>query len=166
EVVYPALARWVDTVRELLPRARPSAQAGLAYLPDGKQCYARAIRIYTTLPLSPEELHQTGLDHVAALEAQAVEPGAGLGLRGLDEGSAAGGAGAGRIPRGRAGGGAAAGVGGAEAGAGEVSPAPLPPPCEGPPMPAVVAVPGAAPHYPPPRLDGGRPGTYWFNTKR
>jgi uncharacterized protein (DUF885 family) len=23
-----------------------------------------------------------------------------------------------------------------------------------------------APHYSPPRLDGGRPGTYWFNTER
>jgi uncharacterized protein (DUF885 family) len=30
EVVKPALARWLATVRELLPRARPSEQAGLA----------------------------------------------------------------------------------------------------------------------------------------
>ena len=29
EVVRPGLARWVETVRELLPRARPSGQAGL-----------------------------------------------------------------------------------------------------------------------------------------
>jgi len=166
EVVYPALARWVDTVRELLPRARPSAQAGLAYLPDGKQCYARAIRIYTTLPLSPEELHQTGLDHVAALEAQAVELGAGLGLRGLDEVFAAVADSAGQIPPEQAMGRAADAVQRAEARAGEVFPAPLPPPCQVTPMPDVVAVTGAAPHYTPPRLDGGRPGTYWFNTKR
>ena len=33
-------------------------------------------------------------------------------------------------------------------------------------MPVVVAASGAAPHYPPPRLDGGRPGTFWFNTER
>ena len=33
-------------------------------------------------------------------------------------------------------------------------------------MPEVVAVSGAAPHYTPPRLDGGRPGTFWFNTRR
>ena len=32
-------------------------------------------------------------------------------------------------------------------------------------MPEVVAVSGAAPHYTPPRLDGGRPGTFWFNTR-
>jgi uncharacterized protein (DUF885 family) len=30
----------------------------------------------------------------------------------------------------------------------------------------VVATSGAAPHYTPPRLDGGRPGTFWFNTMR
>lgn len=32
-------------------------------------------------------------------------------------------------------------------------------------MPPVVASSGAAPHYTPPRLDGGRPGTFWFNTE-
>src|SRR6266566_7264959 len=85
EVVQPALARWVATVRELLPRARPPERAGLAYLPGGEGDYARAVRIYTTLPLSAEELHQTGLDHIAALEARAVELGTGLGLSGLDE---------------------------------------------------------------------------------
>ncbi len=77
------LARWVATVKELLPRARPSERAGLAYLPGGDEDYARAIRISTTLPLSAGELHQTGLDHVTALEARAVELGAGLGLPGL-----------------------------------------------------------------------------------
>ena len=85
EVVHPALARWVAIVKDLLPRARPSQRAGLAYLPGGEEDYARAVRIYTTLPLSPEQLHQTGLDHVAALEARAVELGASLGLSGLGE---------------------------------------------------------------------------------
>ena len=33
-------------------------------------------------------------------------------------------------------------------------------------MPDVVARAGAAPHYTPPRLDGGRAGTFWFNTSR
>jgi uncharacterized protein (DUF885 family) len=54
----------------------------------------------------------------------------------------------------------------AEARAAEVFPQPLPPPCDVAPMPEVVAVSGAAPHYTPPRLDGGRPGTFWFNTER
>jgi uncharacterized protein (DUF885 family) len=32
-------------------------------------------------------------------------------------------------------------------------------------MPQVVASSGMAPHYSPPRLDGSRPGTFWFNTE-
>jgi uncharacterized protein (DUF885 family) len=166
EVVHPALARWVATVRELLPRARPSEQAGLVYLPGGDEDYARAVRISTTLPLSAGELHQTGLDHVAALEARAVELGAGLGLSGLDEVFAALRDSSGRIPAEEAMRRAAGAVKRAEARAGEFFPAPLPPPCEVRPMPEVVAVSGAAPHYSPPRLDGGRPGTFWFNTER
>ena len=82
EVVHPAVARWLATVRELLPRARASAQAGLSWLPGGDADYARAIRAYTTLPLSAGELHQTGLAHVAALEERAVKLGEALGLSG------------------------------------------------------------------------------------
>ncbi len=165
-MLKPALARWVATIKELLPRARPSERAGLGQLPGGAEDYARAIRIYTTLPLRPEELHQTGLDHIAALEARAVELGAGLGLSGLDEVFAALRDSAGKIPPEEAIRQAAVAVKRAEARAAEVFPEPLPPPCEVTPMPEVVAVSGAAPHYTPPRLDSGRPGTFWFNTER
>jgi uncharacterized protein (DUF885 family) len=166
DVVKPALARWVATITELLPGARPSQQAGLVHLPGGAEDYARAIRIYTTLPLSPEELHQTGLDQIAALEARAVALGAGLRLSGLDEVFAAVRASAGKLPPAEAIRQAAIAVKRAEARAPEVFPAPLPPPCEVTPMPPVVAASGAAPHYTPPRLDGGRAGTFWFNTER
>jgi len=166
EVVRPALARWVATVKELLPRARPSGRAGLLYLAGGAEDYARSVRIYTTLPLSPEELHQTGLDQIAALEARAVELGAGLGLSGLDEVFGALRDSAGRISPQEAIRQAATAVKRAEARAGEFFPEPLPAPCDVTPMPQVVAVSGAAPHYTPPRLDGGRPGTFWFNTER
>ena len=166
EVVHPALARWVATVRELLPRARPSERAGLTYLPGGDEDYARAVRISTTLPLSAGELHQTGLDQIALLEARAVKLGAGLGLSGLDEVFAALRDSAGKIPAEEAMRRAAGAVKRAEARAGEFFPEPLPPPCQVAPMPEVVAVSGAAPHYTPPRLDGGRPGTFWFNTER
>ena len=166
EVVQPALARWVDTVRELLPRARPAEQPGLVCLPGGAEDYARAVRIYTTLPLSPQQLHQTGLDHIAALEDRAVELGAGLGLSGLDEVFTGLRDSAGKVSPEEAIRQATAAVRRAEARAGEVFPQPLPPPCEVTPMPGVVAVSGAAPHYTPPRLDGGRPGTFWFNTER
>jgi uncharacterized protein (DUF885 family) len=166
DVVQPALARWADTVRELLPRARPAEHAGLKWLPDGEADYARAIRVYTTLPLSAEELHQTGLDHVAALDARAVELGKALGLSGRDEVLAAIRDSAGKIAPEEAVAAALAAVRRAEGRAAEFFPAPLPPPCEVTPMPDVVALAGAAPHYTPPRLDGGRPGTFWFNTLR
>ena len=166
EVVKPALARWVATVRELLPRARPSSRPGLVHLPEGEADYVEAVRIYTTLPLSPEELHQTGLEHVAELEARAVRLGAGRGLHGLDEVFAALRDSAGKIPPEEAIREAALVVKRAEARAAEVFPEPLPPPCEVMPMPEVVASGGAAPHYSPPRLDGGRAGTFWFNTLR
>jgi uncharacterized protein (DUF885 family) len=166
EVIKPALARWVATVSELLPRARPSGQAGLVHLSGGREEYAQAVRIYTTLPLRPEELHQTGLDHIAALEARAVKLGAGLGLSGLDEVFGALRDSAGAMPPAEAIREAAVAVQRAEARAAEFFPQPLPPPCAVTPMPEVVAVSGAAPHYTPPRLDGGRPGTFWFNTER
>jgi len=166
EVVRPALAGWVETVRELLPRARPSDRAGLVWLPGGQEDYTRAIRIFTTLPRSPEELHQTGLDQVAELEARAVRLGAGLGLSGRDEVFGALRDSAGKISAEEAIRQAVAAVRRAEARAGELFPQPLPPPCEVTPMPEVVAVSGAAPHYTPPRLDGGRAGTFWFNTAR
>jgi uncharacterized protein (DUF885 family) len=166
EVLRPALARWVATISELLPRARPSSQAGLVHLPGGGEDYARAVRIYTTLPLSAEQLHQTGLDYVAALEARAVELGDGLGLSGLDEVFTALHESAGKVSAEQAIQQAEVAVRRAEARAAEFFPAPLPPPCVVTPMPEVVAVSGAAPHYTPPRLDGGRPGTFWFNTDR
>jgi uncharacterized protein (DUF885 family) len=166
DVVQPALARWADTVRELLPLARSSEHAGLKWLPDGAADYARAIQVYTTLPLSAEELHQTGLDHVAALEARAAELGKGLGLSGLDEVLAAIRDSAGKIAPEEAIARALTAVRRAEERAPEFFPAPLPPPCDVTPMPDAVALGGAAPHYTPPRLDGGRPGTFWFNTLR
>ena len=164
-VTAPALATWVDTVKELLPRARTQERAGLTWLPGGDADYARAIRIYTTLPLTAEELHKTGLEHVAALEARAVELGAGLGLSGRDAVFAAMRDAAGKISADEAVRRATAAVRRAEERAREFFPAPLPPPCEVSPMPEVVALGGAAPHYTPPRLDGGRPGTFWFNTR-
>jgi uncharacterized protein (DUF885 family) len=166
EVLRPALGRWVATISELLPRARPSGQAGLVHLPGGGDDYARAVRIFTTLSLSPEQLHQTGLDHIAALESRAVELGDGLGLSGLDQVFAALLDSTGKVSPEQAIRQAAVAVERAEARAAEFFPAPLPPPCQVTPMPDVVAVSGAAPHYTPPRLDGGRPGTFWFNTDR
>ena len=166
EVVQPALARWVELLRDLLPDARPAERPGLAHLPKGEADYAAAIRLHTTLPLTPDELHQTGLDEIELLERRAVELGAQIGLSDLGAVLEAIRASAGQVSPEEAMAAAREAVRRAEARAGEVFPQPLPPPCEVSPMPDVVAASGMAPHYSPPRLDGGRPGTYWFNTAR
>jgi uncharacterized protein (DUF885 family) len=166
DVVMPAMLRWVAVLHEVRPQARDDEHVGLAHMADGATEYARAIRMHTTLPLTAEQIHQTGLDEVAALEERAVALGKELGLDGLvavfdalrtsaegvapDEAIAA----------------AVEAIRRAESRAAEVFPEPLPPPCEVTPMPSVIAASGMAPHYTPPRLDGARAGTYWFNTER
>jgi uncharacterized protein (DUF885 family) len=166
EVVRPALIRWSDQARDLLPRSRSSADVGLVHLPGGSADYDRAILVHTTLPLTAEDLHRIGLEEVDRLEERCRRLGAELGLdtldavhRALRESSA------GADP-GDAISAAVAAVRRAELAAAGFFQAPLPPACDVTPMPSVVAESGMAPHYTPPRLDGTRPGTYWFNTAR
>jgi uncharacterized protein (DUF885 family) len=165
-VVRPALARWVEVLRELLPPARSADQPGLAHLPGGEDDYVKCVQSATTLPLGPEEIHRIGLEEIEALEERAVELGAGLQLRSLTEiHQALRMSSEGRRPA-DAMKAATAAIRRAEARAAEFFPQPLPPPCEVTPMPAVVASSGMAPHYSPPRLDGARLGTFWFNLER
>jgi uncharacterized protein (DUF885 family) len=166
DVVKPALARWVEVLRELLPRARSAEEPGLVYLPDGEADYANCVWSSTTLPLAPEEIHRIGIEELEALEVRALELGADLGLGSLAEiHDAARASSAVRAPA-DAMVAATAAIRRAEARAGAFFTPPLPAPCEVAAMPAVVASSGAPPHYTPPRLDGGRPGTFWFNLER
>ncbi len=67
-VVRPAMARYRDRIRdEVLPRARPDDRSGVRWLPDGVEVYAHAIERHTTTALGAEEIHELGLDLVAAL---------------------------------------------------------------------------------------------------
>jgi uncharacterized protein (DUF885 family) len=166
DVVKPALARWAGLLEELLPISRPADRPGLVHIPGGEEQYRHYVRVHTTLPLTPEQLHQTGLEHVAGLEEQAVRIGAGLGLDGLDAVFAALRQSAGQVPPDEAVRNAVSAIRRAESRAPDIFPPPLPAPCDVTPMPSVVAMSGTAPHYTPPRLDGGRPGTFWFNTER
>lgn len=71
DVVRPAMARYRAAVAdEVLPAARPQEKSGICWLPDGEEIYARAVRRYTSLDLSPQEIHQMGLDEIASLEDQ------------------------------------------------------------------------------------------------
>jgi uncharacterized protein (DUF885 family) len=165
ELVGPAVARWRTLLAdELLPISRPAERPGLVHIPGGEADYERLIRAHTTLSRTADELHQTGLDHVAALEDRARSLGAELGLADLPAVHEAMRAAAAASDPEVAMAAAVAAIRRAEARAGEVFPDPLPPPCEVTPMPPSVAESGIAPHYSPPRLDGGRPGTYWYNT--
>jgi uncharacterized protein (DUF885 family) len=68
-VVRPALARYRDVVAaEVAPAARPQDEAGLCWLPDGEEIYARSIRAFTSLDLDPIETHRLGLSEITALE--------------------------------------------------------------------------------------------------
>jgi uncharacterized protein (DUF885 family) len=165
DVIRPALIRWVDALRQLLPRARSAERPGLVYLPGGDADYARAIRSHTTLPLTAEQLHRTGLEEIEVLEARAVRLGGAVGLRDLPAVHEALRSASSDLSPQEAMNEAVQAIRRAEARAAEVFPEPLPEPCAVTAMPSVVAASGMAPHYTPPRLDGARPGTYWFNTE-
>lgn len=53
---------------EYIPGARPTIAA--ADLPDGRAYYAQRVRHFTTLDLTPEEIHQLGLEEVARIRAE------------------------------------------------------------------------------------------------
>jgi uncharacterized protein (DUF885 family) len=69
KVVNPALARYRGGIAtDILPAARPAEHSGVCWLPDGEEVYSRAVRRYTSLDLTPAEIHQIGLDGIASLE--------------------------------------------------------------------------------------------------
>ena len=164
--VVPAIGRWHDVLIALRPTCRSDDRAGLCALPDGERDYEHAIRMHTTLPLTADELHRTGLTALERLGEQARELGAGLGITSLsDVLDAARRSGADINPQ-DALASARAAVRRAEDRAPDMMPQPLPGRCAVEPMPPTVAASGMAPHYSPPKRDGSKPGTYWFNTVR
>ena len=71
EQIRPAFTRYRELLRgELLPRARDDAHAGIANVPGGAACYARLIKVHTSLDLSAEEIHQIGLAELARVQAE------------------------------------------------------------------------------------------------
>ncbi|PPK65897.1 DUF885 domain-containing protein [Actinokineospora auranticolor] len=76
EVVRPAFAAYRQLlVDEIAAVGRPDDRPGLCALPDGEAAYAALSRVHTTTDLSPDELHQTGLDIIAGLRAEYAELG-------------------------------------------------------------------------------------------
>jgi len=67
--INPALKRYRDFIeREYLPRARDLI--GVSANPDGAMCYRAAVRRFSTLDLSPREVHELGLRQVAKIDAE------------------------------------------------------------------------------------------------
>lgn len=67
--VLPAYGKLLTFFRsEYMPKARTTLAAEA--LPDGKAFYQQQIREYTTLDLSPEQIHQIGLQEVARIQQQ------------------------------------------------------------------------------------------------
>jgi uncharacterized protein (DUF885 family) len=71
EAVLPAFRRLRGVLAdEILPRARSDEAPGVAGIPGGADAYRDLIRYHTSLPLTPDELHATGLAEVARIDAE------------------------------------------------------------------------------------------------
>jgi uncharacterized protein (DUF885 family) len=65
--LYPALRRYRKfLVAEYLPRTRTTT--AIADIPGGRDCYKARVRAFTTLQLTPQEIHQLGLDEMKRVE--------------------------------------------------------------------------------------------------
>jgi len=67
--VLPALKRQIALLESVRPKA--THDAGVWRLTDGGDYYAVSLKNYTTATLTPDEIHQLGLDMVAQIEAKA-----------------------------------------------------------------------------------------------
>ncbi len=81
EAVVPGYQSFLDfMVNEYIPSAR--ATTGAVDLPNGREYYAYLIRHFTTLDLSPAEIHQIGLEEVERIRSEMRDVIAGTGFRG------------------------------------------------------------------------------------
>jgi uncharacterized protein (DUF885 family) len=65
EVIRPAFERYRAVLAdELQPVARPHDRPGLCHLPDGDEVYAALVRLHTTTDLTPQELHDIGVEEI------------------------------------------------------------------------------------------------------
>jgi uncharacterized protein (DUF885 family) len=71
EAVGPAFARYRQFLETtILPRARQQEAPGIVHVPRGLEAYARLIRFHTSIDLTPEEFHATGLKEVARINRE------------------------------------------------------------------------------------------------
>lgn len=81
QAIIPAYRTLLTFYRDTyVPGARKTV--GARDLPDGDAYYRAEVREYTTLPLTPEEIHQTGLREVARIDADMKRTMAEAGFKG------------------------------------------------------------------------------------
>jgi uncharacterized protein (DUF885 family) len=68
ESVQPALRRVVGLLQEQLKTS--TDDAGISKLPNGLEAYASRLRVHTSTPMTADQIHRTGLEQVARLEAE------------------------------------------------------------------------------------------------
>ena len=79
--IFPALTRLRDYLKnDYLPTARDGF--GLMYMKGGEHLYRYLIQSTTTLPMTPEEIHEIGLKEVARITAQFQEVQQEVGFKG------------------------------------------------------------------------------------
>lgn len=66
--VYPAWQRAITLLESILPQT--TDDAGLWRYPGGGDAYANALNRFTTTTLTPDQIHQIGLQQVARIETQ------------------------------------------------------------------------------------------------
>jgi uncharacterized protein (DUF885 family) len=71
-IAHGVVPAYTELLRFMREEYQPKARTTLSgeALPDGKEYYRAQIREYTTLELSPEQIHQIGLQEVAKLRTQ------------------------------------------------------------------------------------------------
>ena len=80
--VYPAIQRQAEAFKTVRPNA--THDGGVWRLPDGEAYYRFGLKYYTTSSMTPDEVHQMGLEQVAEISARAD---ALLKAQGLTQGS-------------------------------------------------------------------------------
>lgn len=79
--INPALQSLVDYVSGPYAELAPKA-VGLAQYPDGKDFYRFLVRRYTTMEITPEEVHRIGVAKVQDIESQMAEVRRSIGFKG------------------------------------------------------------------------------------
>jgi uncharacterized protein (DUF885 family) len=74
--IRPAFERQRAALRsEILPHARDEAHAGISNVPGGAACYAKLIKVHTSLEIPAEEIHRMGLEELARIHAEMAKIG-------------------------------------------------------------------------------------------